>query len=1648
MALSFFERKLVEGIKKDIKHNKIDIKKIMLLSFDGVKELINITEFQANSMYLNQNVVYQLLGAIRSGEIYNYFDNDYKVLEYFSLNMLKNKPFTFYKKCLAEYPQEIASYLSKERYKYKNKIDSLSEDEIKKILDSLTLTFYNNNSFGIENVNKMGDFLVSLIKKLKDEDKIKYLNTLNFDGPYYYNEILKSITSRDSLLKGIYIYLRHDSWAQFENIEKYVTNEELFEIAKEYIKHSHNLFSHSFFKYFSLDQKLLLVDLILQNENLDYDLSHHSFESLFNDIIKEALENNHDYFIYEKLYQLFLKNKKEYSLNINIEKSLLSPFLDSLNPNEFLEFYKKNNYKKLKDFIKEKKEYWLREPVFSYLVDTEPIFIFNSIENYIKYGMLTPEEKDMFFSKNVVEKLASTKGILLDGIIIRNSIEDYFKENGFCYKVLTQNQDAISLCLSVNPNPELLSFVFSKGWIPNEKTYKECQKSADLKAEYIKQIKNFDVKRADFAQVFTNLSSIADDEELIKILLEKVAINLSMPYESVFTKFKALKQVNREILSTFDYNLFSDKFSFLGMNKLERIGAHENISNKLCQLTPPELAVIRRILNFSSTINWIDLLDRLLSNINGYYGYNELINDIFDKELDSEELTLLTQIMIQPNHLNITKYEDLKNYNILIDNKIQSLIKQDYLEGYKAANSLSILGIDYKEFYRIYQIYCSDLNNFCKVSKNEEIKQILTLINNVCSCNSYHTLKDIYLKTPKIKVSPNFLINLDTEIRKEFARLYNETFYKIKEQDKMQSIYYKEVIDENGKSKFEKSLENNGIPVTFYTPLGLGENGQDFSIMITSLGAYSNHEEPDDYYSNWNVDLINSHGFCCSYLTNDNLGTARICHACLGFTDFDPEALLLSAPYDIGSSEANRKFNTSREKDTQFCTPRGMVDNTRHTHNEVVWERRNLSLQEEFKKKPSYVVFFCKDFNNLDNEEALIYNSTIKAAIQLGKKEQPLPVIVIERTKIAAQQKNNLNNLLGELMTNYKPGIAKEIITKFISNRVANTYCEEVQKNYFNDNYQMWLIQSIHLKIIDLINNGNLEEGKALYQEVHEAILHEEEIANNDNSKVFITEEKNFSTKMQFLMQLKKDDSYLFKNMLTVISEIGDNNLERWNSISSDFDKNSSEFMEVKNYLPELFTSINKSKISLKLQELEADSIYKPNTPYDNRHIANMYLYALMIYENSSFFQCNLDMLFDVIKYKQCSYMDGDSNKNYLSSASKAENIMKAKNYSQEKIDNIKLLIFLQDEKEITKEKVNKIIHDHNLSSVTLNDCQEIYNAISLIHDAGCLEHTRFITAGELSKSYFLNPDNFRFAKMSYQLQESYASMDIRNYIKENPSLSSEITQLLKEKNPQEVIRNIRKSRIKKEEHEFNSFENAFLEIEVEEKTNPLNLLESKLKNYGTLPQQISITDFYSQVLNLPQYSYLIQKIASKEKLYLNESKIHGENHSNNVTLFATYIATLSNIQERDIKTIIEAAIYHDIGRVNDNFDYNHGTLGAVKYGAKISCPNDISVNEVKFLIEAHALAKVEDINLLFNRYQIPEKEQKRLYQMATILRDADALDRTRFQLLNPTNNLKPEYLTHDISKKMIESCQRLNYIIYQDYVKSNQNQEEIRMTT
>src|SRR5574344_2771586 len=78
-------------------------------------------------------------------------------------------------------------------------------------------------------------------------------------------------------------------------------------------------------------------------------------------------------------------------------------------------------------------------------------------------------------------------------------------------------------------------------------------------------------------------------------------------------------------------------------------------------------------------------------------------------------------------------------------------------------------------------------------------------------------------------------------------------------------------------------------------------------------------------------------------------------------------------------------------------------------------------------------------------------------------------------------------------------------------------------------------------------------------------------------------------------------------------------------------------------------------------------------------------------------------------------------------------------------------------------------------------------------------------------------------------------------------------------------------------------------------------------KNYNELKDLSS-----EEIENLKQINNNIKK----EQLYHFE--YHGLHHSQKVMIFAYLIGKHENINNEDMKILIDAAIYHDIGRVNE----------------------------------------------------------------------------------------------------------------------------------
>ncbi|MDD4547480.1 MAG: hypothetical protein PHI05_01890 [Bacilli bacterium] len=158
----------------------------------------------------------------------------------------------------------------------------------------------------------------------------------------------------------------------------------------------------------------------------------------------------------------------------------------------------------------------------------------------------------------------------------------------------------------------------------------------------------------------------------------------------------------------------------------------------------------------------------------------------------------------------------------------------------------------------------------------------------------------------------------------------------------------------------------------------------------------------------------------------------------------------------------------------------------------------------------------------------------------------------------------------------------------------------------------------------------------------------------------------------------------------------------------------------------------------------------------------------------------------------------------------------------------------------------------------------------------------------------------------------------------------------------------------------------------------------------------------------------------------LYNSKIHGLYHSEKVFLFAYIIAKDENLDPVDLQIITDAALYHDVGRINDCEDTLHGLCSANRIESVINNPiykNHENLNILKAIIDGHSVNDSRR-DCFIEDYEVKEKE--RYYKLYNILKDADALDRHRFYSYNDCF-LDERYLRTDMSKKLIGLSKEIN---------------------
>ena len=223
-------------------------------------------------------------------------------------------------------------------------------------------------------------------------------------------------------------------------------------------------------------------------------------------------------------------------------------------------------------------------------------------------------------------------------------------------------------------------------------------------------------------------------------------------------------------------------------------------------------------------------------------------------------------------------------------------------------------------------------------------------------------------------------------------------------------------------------------------------------------------------------------------------------------------------PYDLNSNEANKTLAPiNYQKNAKFMTPQETIDNTRHTHNEIVMERLVIDENGNVQKlKPNYVIWIEEelneeipsndDINEKSDPEELIrsikWKQTKQAAAQLG-----VPIVVINREYYAQKEQAQIDEMKqiieGKKEDNEKRDISeliKDSITKLENNRTGLRFASKINGKYFTDEKRLELIEVINKKIDELIKI-NPEEAQKCLEELQK--VYNREVKNQETDKRF-----------------------------------------------------------------------------------------------------------------------------------------------------------------------------------------------------------------------------------------------------------------------------------------------------------------------------------------------------------------------------------------------------------------------------------------------------------------------------------------------------------------------------------------------------------------
>jgi hypothetical protein len=163
--------------------------------------------------------------------------------------------------------------------------------------------------------------------------------------------------------------------------------------------------------------------------------------------------------------------------------------------------------------------------------------------------------------------------------------------------------------------------------------------------------------------------------------------------------------------------------------------------------------------------------------------------------------------------------------------------------------------------------------------------------------------------------------------------------------------------------------------------------------------------------------------------------------------------------------------------------------------------------------------------------------------------------------------------------------------------------------------------------------------------------------------------------------------------------------------------------------------------------------------------------------------------------------------------------------------------------------------------------------------------------------------------------------------------------------------------------------------------------------------EMIEVTSVAKLMANLRKVGVVKRFTSYKRKLkpelFHNPTGCHAVGHCTRVLFHVLNLSHVLKLSSDEERILVQAALYHDIGRTHDYEDVSHGFLGYEKMKSlglgKVDSPQEALM--LRYIIEMHCVDDKEAYTNVEGRGI--EDEEKALY-LLKIFKDADGLDRVR----------------------------------------------------